>query len=114
MTTEEYKKTLEEAIKGIDEILTEIGNDLFGHGETLEYYRTDPKGIEKWEYYSKDMLSRTKAKHELQDISNKLDKGELWIDKPIESEASTITTENIEKMTRLAKGSTSWFAERMN
>lgn len=88
MTTEEYKKTLEEAIKGIDEILTEIGNELFGHGETLDYYRTDPKGIEKWEYYSKDMLSRTKAKHELQDILNKLNNGELWIDKPIEFEAS--------------------------
>lgn len=30
---------------------------------------------------------------------------------PTVLEASTITTEQIEKMTRLAKGSTSWFAE---
>lgn len=89
MTTEEYKKTLEEAIKGIDEILSDIGNELFGHGETLDYYRTDPKGIEKWDYYSAEILSRTKAKHELQDILNKLNKGELWIDKPIKAEAST-------------------------
>jgi hypothetical protein len=33
------------------------------------------------------------------------------VDCPCRVEASTITTETIEKMTRLAKGSTSWFAE---
>ena len=32
----------------------------------------------------------------------------------LEGEASTITTENIEKKTRLAKGSISWFSEKPN
>lgn len=39
---------------------------------------------------------------------------EIWCEQERKVEASTITTEVIEKMTRLAKGSTSWFAEKQN
>ena len=77
MTNESFKETLKRAIAGLDETLDQIGEDLFGHGETLEYYRT--KGAKKWKYYSAAMLSRIKAKRELVDLLRKLESGDLTI-----------------------------------